>query len=199
MNNLVQSNAISVFNFKSTPVRTQLVDNNIWFCLVDVCDSLALKRNSSIIARLDEKGCRKTATLTEGGIQELNYINEPNLYRLVFRSNKPAALQFAKWVYEDVLPSIRKTGSYGMPAVQMDAKTIGGIVKKCVHKALVEFLTSVPAEKAESWEVSDQDLLYQLHCWHATRNKADIEKMREIIAENADLKNRMNQISNWVR
>lgn len=191
-------NSLVTFNFKSTPVRTETIENQVWFCLIDVCDSLALKRGSRVIDRLSEKGVRKTYTLTKGGKQETIFINEANLYKLIFKSNKPAAVQFGDWVTGEVLPTIRKTGSYGVPA-QVDMKAIGGMVKKCVNKALVEFLETAPADKTEQWQVSDQELLYQLHCWHATRTKKDLEKMRELMAENADLKNRMNQISNWVR
>ncbi len=51
-------------------------------------------------------------TPTNGGIQKLKFINEPNLYRIIFRSNKTEALNFQNWVFAEVLPSIRKTGSY---------------------------------------------------------------------------------------
>ena len=50
------TNEISIFNFKSTPVRTSTQDGEVWFCLVDVCDSLNLKRGSRVIDRLSEKG-----------------------------------------------------------------------------------------------------------------------------------------------
>lgn len=55
---------------------------------------------------------RITTPTTSGGIQKLKFINEPNLYRIIFRSNKPEALRFQDWVFQDVLPEIRKTGSY---------------------------------------------------------------------------------------
>lgn len=51
-------------------------------------------------------------TLTNGGTQKLTFISEENLYRIVFRSTKPEALNFQNWVFAEVLPSIRKTGSY---------------------------------------------------------------------------------------
>jgi prophage antirepressor-like protein len=51
-------------------------------------------------------------TLTNGGTQKLTFISEENLYRIVFRSTKPEALNFQNWVFSEVLPSIRKTGSY---------------------------------------------------------------------------------------
>ncbi len=49
---------------------------------------------------------------TNGGTQKLNFINEPNLYRIIFRSNKNEAFNFQNWVFAEVLPTIRKTGSY---------------------------------------------------------------------------------------
>lgn len=136
------NNQLAIFNFKSTPVRTQIIDNNIWFCLIDVCDSLKLRRGSKVIDRLTGEGVRKTSLLSNRGTQETTFINEPNLYRLIFRSNKPAAVQFGNWVYEEVLPSIRKTGSYGT-SVQLDAKVIGGIVKRCAASAFREAIMDI--------------------------------------------------------
>lgn len=190
MNNLVQSQGISVFNFKSTPVRTQIIDNNIWFCLIDVCDSLKLKRTGTIVGRLDEKGCRKTSYLSNGGKQETTFINEPNLYRLIFRSNKPAAVQFGNWVYEEVLPSIRKTGSYGTSA-QLDAKAIGGIVKRCAASAFREAIMDImtAAEKPNFFgEVSDDDLIRAIWGWYAGHHKKTFAAVREITKENDELK-----------
>lgn len=179
------ANEISIFNFKSTPVRTSTQDGEVWFCLVDVCDSLNLKRTGTIVGRLDEKGCRKTSYLSNGGKQETTFINEPNLYRLVFRSNKPAALQFAKWVYEEVLPTIRKTGGYGVPAA-VDMKAIGGMVKKCVNKALTDFLSAELPATDESdilqqkyYNISDKEMMDVFQRWYWTRNY-DVRKVLDI-------------------
>lgn len=85
---------------------------------------------------------------------------------------------------------------------------IGGIVKSCVAFAVREELVAIMSGsgKTEYWEVSDRDLLYQLYNWHATKNKKDTLEFRRLhaendrlAAENADLKNRMSQISSWVR
>lgn len=85
---------------------------------------------------------------------------------------------------------------------------IGGIVKSCVAFAVREELAAIlsGSGKTEYWEVSDRDLLYQLYHWHATKNKKDTLEFRRLhaendrlAAENADLKNRMSQISSWVR
>lgn len=106
------SNQISTFNFKSQPVRIQSLNDEPYFCLTDVCLVLGVNRRSSEAFRLNEKGCNKIAVLTEGGMQEVVFINEPNLYRIIFRSNKSQAIDFQNWVFEEVLPQIRKTGQY---------------------------------------------------------------------------------------
>ena len=62
--------------------------------------------------QLDEKGVHKMYTPTNGGTQELTFVSEPNLYRVIFRSNKEQAKQFQDWVFSEVLPQIRRTGVY---------------------------------------------------------------------------------------
>lgn len=140
-------NAISTFKFNNNQVRTQVIDNEPWFCLADCREALSIK-GSLKVGTLSDKGVVKTDTLTNGGVQSLNYINEPNLYRLIFRSNKPQAQAFADWVYSEVLPQIRKTGAYGVPAetapAQLDAKTLGGVVKRCAAAAVRDELETLP-------------------------------------------------------
>lgn len=140
-------NAISIFKFNNNQVRTQVIDNEPWFCLADCREALSIK-GSLKVGTLSDKGVVKTDTLTNGGVQSLNYINEPNLYRLIFRSNKPQAQAFADWVYSEVLPQIRKTGAYGVPAetapAPLDAKTLGGVVKRCAAAAVRDELETLP-------------------------------------------------------
>ncbi|CAI3933247.1 phage antirepressor [Commensalibacter communis] len=101
------------FNFENTEVRIIHENEEVLFCLKDVCEVLTISNHRRVLADiLDEKGVRKTYTLTAGGRQELAFINEPNLYRVIFRSNKAKAKHFQDWVFNDVLPSIRKTGGY---------------------------------------------------------------------------------------
>ncbi|MGL9720662.1 BRO-N domain-containing protein [Symbiopectobacterium sp.] len=105
------------FSFKeSHDVRVQIVDGAPWFCLKDVCEVLNIENHRDLMAKqLNDQGVDKIYTLTEGGKQKLVYVNEPNLYRVIFRSNKPEAKQFQDWVFNEVLPSIRKTGKYEHP------------------------------------------------------------------------------------
>lgn len=114
-------NHVTHFDFKSSSVRVVLDENKEpWFCLTDVYKSLDISRTSRLFRELDEKGVADYHTPTNGGVQKLKFINEPNLYRVIFRSNKPEALNFQNWVFAEVLPSIRKTGSYSARQTAFD-------------------------------------------------------------------------------
>lgn len=103
-----------VFQFDQSAVRVVTgADGSPLFSLRDVCEILEVQNPSDIAAkRLDPKGVEKIYTPTPGGSQTLIYVTEPNLYRVIFRSNKPEAARFQDWVFNEVLPAIRKTGSY---------------------------------------------------------------------------------------
>lgn len=96
-------------------VRTVTVNDEPMFCLTDICKALEITQPSKVKERLNEKGVRSIPTLTKGGEQKLLYINEPNLYKTIFQSRKESAERFTDWVTSEVLPSIRKTGSYNKP------------------------------------------------------------------------------------
>lgn len=94
-------------------VRQVERDGEVWFVGVDVCRVLGLANPRSSIALLDEdeKGVHTVDTL--GGDQELTIVSEAGVYRLVFRSRKPVAERFKRWLAHEVIPSIRRTGGYG--------------------------------------------------------------------------------------
>lgn len=96
-------------------IRTVSVNNEPMFCLTDVCRALGLTQPSKVKERLNAKGVNSIPTLTSGGKQTLLYINESNLYKVIFQSRKESAERFTEWVTGTVLPRIRKTGSYGKP------------------------------------------------------------------------------------
>jgi prophage antirepressor-like protein len=89
------------------------------FCLNDVRNILSLSHVTELRKRLKEKGCISIAVPTNGGIQQMYFIDEPNLYRCVFQSRKKEAESFQDWVVEEVLPSIRQTGGYVVPGVKL--------------------------------------------------------------------------------
>ena len=96
-------------------IRTITKDDEPMFCLADVCKALELTQPSKVKERLNSKGVNIIPTLTKGGEQKLLYINESNLYKTIFQSRKESAERFTEWVTSEVLPSIRKTGSYSKP------------------------------------------------------------------------------------
>lgn len=107
-------NAVQVLNFQQNSVRT-VADNKgeLWFLANDVCEILGYSNPRQAVQKnCKEKGVSNRYTPTRGGEQSMTYINEPNLYRLIIKSRKPAAEAFEEWVMETVLPTIRKTGGY---------------------------------------------------------------------------------------
>ncbi|WP_166170169.1 BRO family protein [Acinetobacter sp. SA01] len=103
----------AIFNFNEHGVRVALdTSGEPLFCFPDVCKALDIKNAHASRFSLNEKGVHFMYTPTNGGTQKLTFISEENLYRIVFRSTKPEALNFQNWVFAEVLPSIRKTGSY---------------------------------------------------------------------------------------
>lgn len=126
-------NDLTVFNFESQPIRTYADENgDTWFCFRDVAKVLEISNLSYLKKRLNEKGCRLTSTLTKGGKQSLIFVNEGNLYRMTCRSDKPQAKPFENWVYDEVLPSIRKTGSYTVANKEKSSTNIDEIKKAIV-------------------------------------------------------------------
>lgn len=108
--------AMQAFVFQGEAVRfVGTADAPEWVA-ADVCAVLGIEKVSNALAdfEADEKGARTVGTL--GGAQELLTVTEPGLYRLVFRSRKPDAVRFRRWVTHEVLPAIRRTGSYGSPS-----------------------------------------------------------------------------------
>lgn len=95
-------------------VRTVVVDNEPMFCLSDICKASNLSQPSKVKERLNEKGVNSIPTLTAGGTQQMLYINESNLYKAIFQSRKESAERFTDWVTSEVLPTLRKTGTYSV-------------------------------------------------------------------------------------
>ncbi len=122
------------------------------FVGVDVCKALGYVRHSDAM-QLHCKGAATYRPLqTAGGNQKLRVLTEPDVLRLIIGSTLPSAVAFERWVFEEVLPSIRKTGAYLAPGATLDSLSpeiraqIGGIVKAVVGKQVSDALTvSLPA------------------------------------------------------
>ncbi|WP_155266613.1 BRO-N domain-containing protein [Xylella fastidiosa] len=109
-------NAITPFQFESHAVRTVVDDHGeVWFVGKDVADVLGYTNHNKALG--DHcRGVTKCYPLqTSGGVQEIRIISEPDMLRLIVSSKLPAAERFERWVFEEVLPTLRKTGTYSTP------------------------------------------------------------------------------------
>ena len=108
---------LSTFKFESNSIRTLAINNEPWFIAKDLCDAINISNYRDAIEKLDEdeKGVALTDTL--GGKQEMAVVSESGMYTLILRCREAVKKgsiphRFRKWVTAEVLPQIRKTGSY---------------------------------------------------------------------------------------
>lgn len=110
------------FNFNGAEIRTVTKDGEPWFVAKDIALTLGIEwKGSDTTGHLDESEKGFCTVNTLGGEQQMLSVNESGLYALIFKSRKPEAVQFRKWVTSEVLPQIRKTGGYHMPKTMPEA------------------------------------------------------------------------------
>lgn len=113
-------NDLQIFQKDQFQVRTIEIDGKPYFCASDVANALGYSNPRKAVG--DHcKGVTKCDTLTAGGLQSLSYIPEGDIYRLIARSQLPEAEKFEKWVFDEVIPEIRKTGGYKLPQTYQEA------------------------------------------------------------------------------
>ena len=144
-------NDLQIFNSEEFgEIRTITKDNEPMFCLADVCKALEMSNPTMVAQRLDDDERTKLDLGRQG---ETNFITESGLYAVILRSDKPNAKKFRKWVTSEVLPSIRKTGSYGTP------KTTSGQIQ-LLAQGYTELEQTVNSIKEDMTELKDNVPLY---------------------------------------
>ena len=122
----VSNRSLTVFKFEVSAVRVVTDDKgDPWFCAKDVCTVLGYTNDSKAVKdHCKPWGITKRYLSTSSGGQELTFINEGNVYRLgIIRFHKPEAKRFEYWVYDEVLPSIRKAGRYAIQTTPQTPQT----------------------------------------------------------------------------
>ena len=118
--------SLTPYSFHNNEVRTFLKDGEPWFIAKDLCDVLELSNPAQALSRLDddEKGVI-ISNDSVGRNQDMATVSEPGMYQLVLGSRKPIAKEFKRWLCHEVIPSIRKTGSYSLnkTPIQLLAET----------------------------------------------------------------------------
>ena len=113
-------NELQIFNSgEFGNIRTAEIDGKPYFVGTDVAKALGYNNPRDAVSR-HCKGVVKRDTPTSSGIQSMSYINEGDLYRLIMKSKLPSAEKFESWVMDEVLPTIRKTGSYQKPLTTVE-------------------------------------------------------------------------------
>lgn len=106
------------FDYEGREIRVVKDDQgDPWFVAADVCAVLQLPETHKAVARLDDDEKDRNSIPTPGGSQSMTVVSESGLYNLVLGSRKAEAKRFKRWVTHEVLPAIRKTGSYAVPAM----------------------------------------------------------------------------------
>ena len=100
-------------------VRVLYEDGKPLFCGADACKALGYKNQHDALTR-HCKGVVKRYPLTNGGKQQMNFLTEGDLYRLITHSKLPSAEKFEHWVFDEVLPAIRKSGMYGADPAELE-------------------------------------------------------------------------------
>lgn len=167
---------ISVIKFEGHSVRIVNVDGEPWFVVSDVCQALEISNPTSAVNSLDGDEVM-TLTLNEGhsgkrgGARSWNMAAESGFYKLIARSRKATtqgtfAHSFTNWVFRQVIPSIRKTGSYGVPFAFLNDHTRRKVQYTKKASKLGKDLQSCKGEKArlaaeeiELWRKYQPDLL----------------------------------------
>lgn len=118
-------------------VRIIRDDGRLLFCGIDVAAALGYsKPRNAVYAHC--KGALKRGALTAGGMQELTFIPEGDVYRLIVHSRLPSAQRFEKWVFEEVLPSIRQTGGYMTSSLLKQAAADPNVLLQFAGQLLAE-------------------------------------------------------------
>ncbi len=129
--------AVVPFYFQGNEIRSISDErNNPWFVAKDVCDALGLEHITNALSKVPDHHLTVIRLQSGDQMREMKIVDEPGLYRLVLRSDKPQAEPFMEWVTEEALPAIRKTGSYsvvgGTSAIDTFVKQLMGVINPLV-------------------------------------------------------------------
>lgn len=181
MNN--ETNAVEVYNNEEFgSVRTTMINGEPWFVAVDVCKALEI--DATATRRLDEDE-KNTLRLTQGtsGNPNVTVVNEYGLYSLILGSRKPEAKTFKRWITHDVIPTIRKTGSYltGEDAAALKIIRAGDTLERSV--AIAEYRDVVTAPYKQQIEEQKPKVEFADHV-SASENSVDMGEFAKIVQKN---------------
>jgi len=128
------------FNSSEFSVRSIVINDEPWFVAKDVCEVLGLTHITNTLSRVDSEDLSVVKLHSGGQTRNMKVVNESGLYQIIFMSKKPQAKKFKRWVTSEVLPSIRKYGSYSL--IQEEPEEPSDTIDLPKEK-LLELLTSL--------------------------------------------------------
>lgn len=159
--------SLSVFRYDGADVRTVVIDDEPWFVASDVARVLGYRMASDFTRRLDEEEKGTHPVRTPGGVQDVTVITESGLYVAVIGSQIDGARDFRRWITREVLPSIRRTGSYGVAAApalpQTYAEALRELLASVERNGELEAKVEADAPKVEAYDqLMDADGYYSM-------------------------------------
>lgn len=135
--------------YEGNKVRTQVDDDgNLWFSAKDVCSVLDISKYRDAVSRLDDD--ESCPLRVDASTKTEIFVSESGLYSLVLKSIKPEAKKFKKWITSEVIPSIRKTGSYDSKQAWIAARTEGKGVRKILTDTMKTFIEYAKKQGSQS-------------------------------------------------
>lgn len=187
----------TLFHFENLDIRTLTKeDDSIWFCAKDVCVILDIKNNREAISNIRDNHKVVVPTATLGGLQNMSYVSEAGLYKLIFVSRKENAEKFQDWITGEVIPSIRKTGSYSIQKpkelskiewIQIALKTEEEKVKLQEEKERAEKIAQenkqqrlIAEKKNEELKADNQNLQSRAVLFDAFTSTTELKSLKQI-------------------
>ena len=171
--------SLTICNFEGACVRTIKIEGELWFVGKDVAEILGYANPSKALGDHCKGVAKRYPLETPGGMQELRIISEPDMLRLVVNSNLPSAERFERWVFEEVLPSIRKTGTYTaknamtpLKATAEAAKAVAPLVRAGRLLGLDKNAAAIAANQA-IFAMTNINLMQQLGHTHLEAEKQE--------------------------
>ncbi|WP_270366172.1 phage antirepressor KilAC domain-containing protein [Microbacterium algeriense] len=166
--------ALEVFQYADRDVRTVTLDGEAWFVLADICGVLEISNVGNVAARLDEADIRQADISSGGQRRAVTIVSESGMYEVVIRSDKPEARRFRWWVTHEVIPAIRRTGTYAVETPeQLMARAV---VQAQEIIATRDQQIAELAPRAEAWdEIADAGTDYAVRDVAPMLSRAGIE------------------------
>lgn len=167
--------ALEVFDFEGVEVRTVVIDGEPWFVGNDVARVLSYVNPAAAIAAHAKGVAKRYPLQTAGGVQEVRVLSEPDMLRLIVASRLPQSERFERWVFEEVLPSIRRTGAYAAPETRESLLARAVLEANAVISEAHQQIEAL-TPKAEAWdEIADAGTDYAIRDAAPMLSRAGIE------------------------